>query len=111
MGKMSELAIDLMNGDLDELYVRCLLGDLSTIKGLVEMGINLNPSINPPLWGAVYGGHLDVVKYLVENGADISLQAEFNACAKEYSDLKNGETLLNLASRLGFSNIVEYLSL
>ncbi|MFP3025404.1 MAG: ankyrin repeat domain-containing protein, partial [Wolbachia sp.] len=50
-----------------------------------------------PLLNASWNGHLDVVKYLVENGANLE--------AKGY----NGKTPLHMASLIGHLDVVKYL--
>ena len=46
---------------------------------------------------AAYNGHLDIVKYLVEQGCDVNILAQ------------NNETALDKATENGHHNVVEYL--
>jgi len=68
--------------------------NLQVIKELVEEGADIHVNLEFPLRWAVMNGHLDIVKYLVEEGADIHV---FNDCA------------LKLAAELGYLDIVKYL--
>lgn len=50
-----------------------------------------------PLYFAAGSGHLDIVQYLIDNGANVYLKN------------KNGETSLHYAAKAGHLNIVYYL--
>ena len=49
-----------------------------------------------PIHDAVEGNSLEIVKLLVENGADISVERE-------------GKTLMNIAEEHSFKDIIDYL--
>ena len=49
-----------------------------------------------PIHDAIEGNSLEIVKLLVESGADISVERE-------------GRTLMNIAEENGFKDIVDYL--
>jgi len=49
-----------------------------------------------PIHDAIEGNTLEIVKYLVENGADISVERE-------------GKTLIDIAVANGFQEIADYL--
>ena len=67
-------------------------GHLNIVKYLVEQGIDFQEE--DALVYAVRNGHLDIVKYLVEKGSDIHI---------------NNEEPLREASKRGYLNIVKYL--
>ena len=51
-------------------------GELSIVEYLFDKGAILDvsdPNRNP-LFSAIYGGHLDIVKFLVQNGIDITVK-------------------------------------
>ena len=78
-------------------------GDLEIVKYLIETGAELDVSLanRNPLFGAIYGGHKEVVEFLVEKGIDISIRY-------------TGESIKNLdayeyAREFGQTEIAEYL--
>ncbi|GLV66966.1 hypothetical protein Bmyc01_56350 [Bacillus mycoides] len=51
-------------------------GEIGIVEYLFDNGAILDvsdPNRNP-LFSAIYGGHLDIVKYLVQNGIDITVK-------------------------------------
>lgn len=89
----------------EPLNVACLYGEPETSEILVNKGANVNlvytckdgSITDPPLWKAVESGSLDIVRLLVEHGADIN-----------YKD-KAGATILIHASMFGSKSVLEYL--
>jgi ankyrin repeat protein len=69
-------------------------GHLEVVKYLVEAGADIHNSDEFPLRLAIYNGHLEIVKYLIELGADIHIYEDF---------------ALRIASRDGYLEIVKYL--
>lgn len=57
----------------DALIESCLNGHLAVVTLLIDKGAELSvkPGYHTPLTAAVYGHHLDVVKFLVEAGAKV----------------------------------------
>ncbi|STX55778.1 Ribulose-5-phosphate 4-epimerase and related epimerases and aldolases [Legionella beliardensis] len=56
------------------LHRACALGNLALAQALINMGANINAvtdEYKTPLTDAISNGHLDVVKMLIRNGADI----------------------------------------
>ncbi|SFH95583.1 MULTISPECIES: ankyrin repeat domain-containing protein [unclassified Bacillus (in: firmicutes)] len=51
-------------------------GHFGIVKYLIEVGTELDVSLakRNPLFGAIYGGHKEVVEFLVEKGIDISIR-------------------------------------
>ena len=80
-----------------------LNGHLEVVKYLVEQGVN--PSIG--LQGASLNGHLEVVKYLVEQGAEANDIYGITDTSKKAC--KHGYTSLMWASRFGHLEVVKYL--
>ncbi|WP_054849042.1 ankyrin repeat domain-containing protein [Vulcanisaeta sp. JCM 14467] len=76
-------------------------GDLSKVIDLIKAGANVN--VKDPTYGmtplhyAVLGNRLDIVKYLIENGADINARDN------------TGKTPLHFAAKNGYLDIVKYL--
>ena len=69
-------------------------GHLDIVKYLVERGANIRVDDDSSLRYASYNGHLDVVKYLVESGADVHV---------------NGDEPLRIATDNGHTEVVNYL--
>jgi ankyrin repeat protein len=129
--RRSPLQIEIKSGggimeDEDDLITASENGDLEGLKLLVEeRGANVRAQHNQALISASYNGHLDVVKYLVENGAKISAQR--NKALIEASDgghldivkylvergadvsAQRNQALIH-ASRKGRLDIVKYLA-
>jgi ankyrin repeat protein len=84
------------------LHVACLQGQLAAVKNLVEdvhIDINyLDRTGSTALMYAAYSGFEDIVRYLVEHGANISIK-----------NLKGG-TAIRYAAYAGHRSIVDYLN-
>lgn len=87
----------------DYLLRYAFYGDFSTVKYLIEKkGANINcTDVNgyTPLMHAVIGGQLQIIKYLIEAGADI--------------DIKNiyGKTVLDIMKEKGTSAVKRYFTM
>lgn len=68
-------------------------GDLKTVQRLVENGIPVNSSdydLRTPLHVAIGGRHVDVVKFLLDHGADLTTEDKYvinNHYYYDYYDL------------------------
>lgn len=71
-----------------------LFGHLEIVKYLIEKGANIQANNNLALRMAVMNKHLDIVKYLIENGADIHI---------------NNEYILRKATELNHLEMIKYL--
>ncbi|CAD2093430.1 ankyrin, putative [Plasmodium vinckei lentum] len=81
------------------LHICAYKGDMSTVKFLVDNNANINAlSYNneTALWCASISNHLDVCKYLLQNGALLYLN-------------KKGDSVLHAASTMGNYEIVKLL--
>ena len=74
------------------------LSDFNTFKYLIEKGANKNDALNI----SAKNGYLEVVKYLVKEGADVRAN---HACASKW----NIENALNLSAGNGHLDVVKYL--
>ena len=58
------------------IFVACGNGDLDKVKKFIDSGVYVDESDgtynNTPLFYAVYNNHIGVVKYLLDNGANIN---------------------------------------
>ena len=52
------------------------VGEFSIVQYLYDRGaiLDVSDSSRNPLFSAIYGGHLDIVKYLVQSGIDINVK-------------------------------------
>ncbi|MBR3899119.1 MAG: ankyrin repeat domain-containing protein, partial [Elusimicrobiaceae bacterium] len=88
----------------DILLSAVFFGDLDSVKVLIENGADITferktetGSSGPALILASLSGHLPVVRYLAESGADLDIQNSF------------GETALMLAAAKGHYDVVDFL--
>lgn len=93
MKNVEELTNEEKQERLDfELRNNARIGDLEKVKELIAQGASANKIRT--LLATVYSGHLEVIKYLAENGADIHY---------------NNEYLLSLSVEHNHLHIVKYL--
>jgi len=122
--------------DIEEFTSAAHKGDIEKIKEFVKNRIDVNANNprqvgNTALIEASKGGHLEVVEYLVDNGADVNVESEHGWTAllvasldghievikylvEKGADINHQErvyynTALQLASQMGRIEIVEYL--
>jgi len=97
--------IDAKGGTFDAsaLNLAAGAGHLEIVKYLIEAGAELDVSLakRNPLFGAIYGGHKDIVEFLVKKGIGISIRY-------------TGESIKNMdayqyAKEFGQTEIAEYL--
>jgi ankyrin repeat protein len=71
--------------DLPALYFPAISGNLELVELLVSRGADVNDAAQAaaPIHGAVMGGHTDVVRWLLERGADPSLPDYQGRSARE----------------------------
>ena len=96
---------------LGELLDAAVAGRLEDVRRLRSQGVNINalghctrhhcfePRFTPLMWASRLG-HLDVVKYLVEEGADIDAA---------FSGDNLGQSSLHIASHNGRIDVVKHL--
>lgn len=79
----------------------CLLGNLSIVEALMELGVDLEKKTRgyTPLAAAVLSGNPDLVKFLIENGSDIQVKSG-----------SNSSSLLHLAVGKGFASLIPVLA-
>ena len=81
-------------GIQDQLCSASENGHLDTVKYLIENGADVTAQDNEAVMWASYKNHLDVIEYLVKNGADVTAQ---DNCA------------IRVASYKGHLKMVKYL--
>jgi ankyrin repeat protein len=65
-------------GDMNQLVNACLNGRFEQVQALLKGGVDVNGKAHfkTPLMSAAWGGHLNVAKLLVENGADVNAETQ-----------------------------------
>ena len=87
--------------DIDSLLIKQVKeGKLEIVKFLVENGANINSQISPLITASKHG-HLEIVKYLLDQGININYNIGSNACC--------GVIALNKAAINGHLDIVKVL--
>ena len=90
-----------------KLLVYSKKGDLSGVKQSIKNGANVNCKDNDgwtPLHWSSYNGHLNVVKYLIEHGADWFIKNDDNKYFIDYLSDKNK----NIIKKLYIDKYKEY---
>lgn len=92
-------------GDWKELYSAASSGNLALVQYHVRNGVNPNyqhPEIlATPLVAAIIEGHIEVAKFLLNNGADPHLISEFdNMTALQAAKFYNRPELIELIATL-----------
>ena len=91
-------------GDWKEMLIAAQEGNLALVRYHISMGENPNYQhpefLTTPLIEAATFGHLDIVTYLLDNGADPSLRAGFSS-----------DTALSMARKEGHGKIVQVLKM
>lgn len=71
-------------------------GDVETVKSLIALGENVNKSsrdMTPAMYAARYN-RVDIMKLLIENGANIKKKNDKGFTAKKYAELSNAKDVL-----------------
>lgn len=98
-----ELDVNAVCDECSILGNLAFAGDLETVRMMLEYGADPNltlyndPRIVPPLMSAVSGGHLEIVRLLVEAGANVD-------------EISGGECALEAALEEGHQEILDYLA-
>lgn len=78
----------------NDLILACMSGNLSKVKHLIAKGISVNPATSQlfyaPLEMASVEGHLEIVKYLIDQGADVESSNNWSvrsACRRGHFDI------------------------
>ncbi|MBE9536733.1 MAG: ankyrin repeat domain-containing protein [Proteobacteria bacterium] len=97
--------------DSDSVALAGRSGDIALLKKMIKKGADINkPStsayVESPLCGASEGGNLEIVKWLIANGADPNLLANGHTALEEAIRKDNSEIVLYLLKHGADPNIV-----
>jgi ankyrin repeat protein len=83
---------------IEEFFDACYNGDVATIRNLIDAGVDVHEGDDKAIINACLKGHLTVVQYLVERGANVRA-----------SEGGQEDTPLFYACDRGHLNVVQYL--
>jgi hypothetical protein len=101
--------ISVLNGS-GVVHESARVGDLEKLKYVVEAGMDVNLTIRDysPLYLAVEGQHVEIVRYLLEHGAKIG-NGMVGSYYKTNTEFGGKETHLDVARRIGNKEILELI--
>ena len=87
---------EIVNYDNTPLCTAIYKGDLATVKKFIEYGADVNEMSNglTPLMFAARYNKVDILKYLIEKGADKDKQDERGRTAKQYAEYSKSQEAL-----------------
>ena len=76
-------------------------GDIETVKKFIEYGVNVNEYFNgmTPLMLAARSNQVDIVKLLLEKGADASLKDQRGNTAAKYAEMSKAVDTLAILQK------------
>ena len=79
---------EIVNYDNSPLCAAIMKGDLATVKKFIEYGANVNEEANgmTPLMFAARYNKVEILKYLLEKGADKKVKDENGLTALKYAE-------------------------
>jgi ankyrin repeat protein len=97
----STYEVVIVKSKVSPLCTSIAKGDFETVKKLVSLGADLNKKSNgltPAMYAAKYN-RLDILKLLVENGAELDIKSDKGMTAEKYAKASNAkDTLMYLES-------------
>jgi ankyrin repeat protein len=116
-----------------KLFDACIKSDIAAVRKLLDKGVDVNWMDGAPLFQASYLGCFDLIKMLLDRGAQINHTTDkaigwtslMMACSCGYSECirlllengadmsvrsKKGETAIDLAMKCGFVDVVRLLN-
>ena len=92
---------------IQSLFAACMVGDLNgvitilnahwhDIDGNNKFAIDIDPKgyARRPIHAATIGGHINIVKFLIENGADVNIQNRYGDTALHFAVHHNRSFIL-----------------
>lgn len=92
------------NVDISTFCKAIVKGDYDTVKSLIDLGEDVNQKalgMTPAMFAARYN-RAEILKLLIENGADLTLRSNQGFSVKKYAELSNATDALSvLESAIG----------
>lgn len=86
------------NADISSFCKAIVKGDYDTVKSLIELGEDVNQKalgMTPAMFAARYN-RVEILKLLIEKGADLNLRSDRGYSAKKYAELSNATDALGV---------------
>lgn len=94
-----ELALTALNSaEINSFCKAIVQGDLDTVKKLISLGEDVNQKSlgkTPAMFAARYN-RAEILKVLIENGADLTLKCDRGFTVKKYAELSKAHDALNV---------------
>lgn len=91
--------IDLVSRvDISSFCKAVIKGDVETVSSLIDLGEDVNQKslgMTPAMYAARYN-KVEILKLLIENGADLKILSSHGHTAKRYAELSNAIEALKL---------------
>ena len=82
--------------EINPFCMSIVKGDLETVKKLIGLGANVNEvslGLTPAMYAAKFN-KVEILKFLVEHGADLRKRSDKGFTAKRYAQLSNAQEAL-----------------
>ncbi len=92
----------IVKSDISAFCMAIVKGDYETVEKLIELGTDVNQislGLTPVMYAAKFN-KVDILKLLVENGADLKRRSDKGFTAKRYAQLSNAQEALEYLNGL-----------
>jgi ankyrin repeat protein len=81
-----------------KLIDACIKTDIAAVRNLLDQGIDVNCKFkkSSPLIQATLSGCFDLIKLLLERGADVSVKSRRGKTAKDYAEIRGRADMVRL---------------
>jgi ankyrin repeat protein len=87
------------------LLIAAAKGDTKTVKDLLDKGVNVNTRDSngntTPLGHAVWGGHVDTARLLIERGADVNAKTNEGHSVLTFATMQKHDDLAEILRKAG----------
>ena len=92
----------ITKSEVNPFCMSIVKGDFDTVKKLVELGADVNEvslGLTPAMYAAKFN-KVDILKFLVEHGANLKKRSDKGFTAKRYAQLSNAQEALEYLKSL-----------